>query len=599
MIHRLRSSDPRFKTLRFRPGMNVLLAEKDPAAQSTDTRNGAGKTSVIELVHFLLGAEWERGADPAIVDDVFSLEFDSGPDRVAVSRSGRHPSRVHFHGKTDFSHWPIQPERRNESLSMRVDDWNAVLGQLAFALPAQHHEDRFRPKFRGLFSYFVRRVKDGAFAHPHAIHSKQRVWDQQVAVTYLLGLDWTIPRDMERIRTKERLRRELRKALLGGEDPKVARDYIPDSAALRTRLQLAENRAQSLKESLGSFRVVEEYHELESEASRIQTETSVISDQNTIDRQILADLEHALSAEAPPGSEHLQRIYQEAGLVLPPEALRRFDDVRAFHDSVIRNRRAYLEAEIRTTRQRIADREGTQRRLDARRSQILGILQSSGALDTFTQLQEEFARLQAQVEQLRTKYDDALNFESIGREVAIEGARLESRLAVNQLEQSAQIGRAVTIFGEISRELYTNAGQLIVSKSLSGAPIRIEIPRQDSEGVEKMQIFCFDLMMAQLMNEREIGPGFLIHDSHMFDGVDARQISRALSVAQQKSAELGLQYITMMNTDIAAEVATEGFDVKAVAMSTVLSDQENGGLFGKPFGNEPPPRRSNRRRAWY
>src|SRR5205823_11778657 len=137
----------------------------------------------------------------------------------------------------------------------------------------------------------------------------------------------------------------------------------------------------------------------------------------------------------------------------------------------------------------------------------------------------------------------------------------------NQLEQSAQIGRAVTIFGEISRELYTNAGQLIVSKSLTGAPIRIEIPRQDSEGVEKMQIFCFDLMMAQLMKEREIGPGFLMHDSHMFDGVDARQISRALSVAQRKSAEFGLQYITMMNTDIAAEVSTEGFNVRALAMS--------------------------------
>ena len=93
----------------------------------------------------------------------------------------------------------------------------------------------------------------------------------------------------------------MRKALLGGEDPKVTRDYIPDSAALRTRLQLAENRAQSLKESLGSFRIVEEYHELESEAGRIQTETSVISDQNTIDRQILTDLEHALSAGAPAG----------------------------------------------------------------------------------------------------------------------------------------------------------------------------------------------------------------------------------------------------------------------------------------------------------
>ena len=238
---------------------------------------------------------------------------------------------------------------------------------------------------------------------------------------------------MERIRTKERLRRELRKALLGGEDPKVARDYIPDSAALRTRLQLAENRAQSLKQSLGSFRIVDEYHELESEAGRIQTETSAISDQNTIDRQILTDLEHALSAEAPAGSEHLQRIYQEAGLVLPPEVLRRFDDVRAFHDSVIRNRRAYLEAEIRTTRQRIADREV---RSAVWTQDVRSIWEfcSRPEPSILTQLQEEFARLQAQVEQLRTRYDDALNFESIGREVAIEGARLESRLAVNQLD---------------------------------------------------------------------------------------------------------------------------------------------------------------------
>src|SRR5438045_4991330 len=104
MIYQLRSSDPRFKTLRFRAGMNILRAEKDAAAQSTDTRNGAGKTSVIELVHFLLGADWERSADPAIVDDVFTLEFDLGPDRVAVSRTGRHPSRVHFSGNADYRH---------------------------------------------------------------------------------------------------------------------------------------------------------------------------------------------------------------------------------------------------------------------------------------------------------------------------------------------------------------------------------------------------------------------------------------------------------------------------------------------------------------
>jgi uncharacterized protein YydD (DUF2326 family) len=591
MIHRLSSTDRSFKTLRFRKGLNVLLAEKDQAAQVTDTRNGAGKTSVIELVQFLLGAEWERVADNAIRDDLFRLEFELGKQTVTVERSGRTPGRVTFVAQNDFSDWPITPERRNGVPSLRVDDWNAVLGHFAFRLPVEHHADRFRPKFRGLFSYFARRVREGAFNKPHEIHAQQRVWDQQVAVTYLLGLDWTIPRDMEKIRVKERFRRELRKALTEGEDAVTGREQILDSAALRTRLQLSENRAHALKDSLSRFRVVAEYHELEREASEIQGRTSVLSDQNTVDRQIVVDLEQALAAEAPPGSEHLQRIYQEAGLLLPAEALRRFDEVRAFHESVIRNRRTFLESEIRITRERIAAREVEQVRLDERRGQIVGILQTSGALDAFTQLQEEFARMQAEVEQLRLKYQDALNFESVGREVAMESARLESRMAVNQLEQADQIARAVTIFGDISKRLYTKPGQLIVSRSLHGAPVRIEIPRQDSEGVEKMQVFCFDLTMMELMHERDLGLGFLIHDSHLFDGVDARQISRALAVAEEKADELGFQYITMMNTDVAAEVSKERFDVLAAAMSTVLSDQERGGLFGKAFGNEPPSKR--------
>lgn len=598
MIHRLYSTDRRFKTLKFRPGLNVLLADKAATAKSTDTRNGAGKTSVIELVHFVLGGDWDRSTDPEIIEDSFGLEIELGGQLVNVRRSGSSRGRVFFSEPLDSTKWPLQPERRPEGLSIRVEDWNALLGQFCFQLPVEHHEEKFRPKFRGLFSYFARRVKVGGFLHPQAIHQQQKLWDQQVAVTYLLGLDWTIPRDMERIRAKERIRHGLRKLLAEEEaaaaaaaDPDSALrtrlflgEALPDSAVLRTRLTLGEKRASTLRRSLSEFQVVDEYHTLETEADEITKELNQLSDQNTIDKQIVSDLERALSLEAPPDSADLRVVYEEAGLLLPPDILRRFDEVRAFHESVIRNRQVFLDAEIRSARVRINEHERRQRERHERRAQILGILQTSGALESFTELQTEYARVQAAVEHVRRQHEHALEFENVGREVVIERSQLEARLAINQLEQAEQIQRAVLNFGEISKRLYTKPGRLIVSRALTGPPIKIQIPRLDSEGVSSMQIFCFDVTMAQLMIERQSGPGFLIHDSHLFDGVDARQISRALRIAEEICQDLGIQYITMLNTDIAHEVASEGFDIDRVAMATVLSDQEGGGLFGRPFG---------------
>ena len=56
MLHRLSADDSRFKTVTFTPGLNLLVADKTASSADTDSRNSAGKSSVIELIHFLLGA---------------------------------------------------------------------------------------------------------------------------------------------------------------------------------------------------------------------------------------------------------------------------------------------------------------------------------------------------------------------------------------------------------------------------------------------------------------------------------------------------------------------------------------------------------------
>ena len=112
----------------------------------------------------------------------------------------------------------------------------------------------------------------------------------------------------------------------------------------------------------------------------------------------------------------------------------------------------------------------------------------------------------------------------------------------------------------------------------------IEIQGAKSRGVSNMQIFCFDMMLTLLSLERGRSPGFLIHDSHLFDGVDERQVGTALALGAELAEEHGFQYIVSLNTDDVPAEVPRGFRVADYTLDVRLSDStEDGGLFGIRF----------------
>jgi len=60
MLQQLHASDERFKNVNFKPGLNLIVADTTSKSTETDTRNGVGKSSLIEILHFLLGAKVGR-----------------------------------------------------------------------------------------------------------------------------------------------------------------------------------------------------------------------------------------------------------------------------------------------------------------------------------------------------------------------------------------------------------------------------------------------------------------------------------------------------------------------------------------------------------
>jgi uncharacterized protein YydD (DUF2326 family) len=152
-------------------------------------------------------------------------------------------------------------------------------------------------------------------------------------------------------------------------------------------------------------------------------------------------------------------------------------------------------------------------------------------------------------------------------------------------ERAEIIREAILSFEALSESLYERAGSLTVSDTPNGPLFDVHIDGQRSKGITNMQLFCFDLMLTEISRKQGRGPGFLIHDSHLFDGVDERQVAKALQLGAERAEASGFQYIVTINSDaLPREGFQRGFDIQPHVLETKLTDAtETGGLFGVRF----------------
>lgn len=581
MIHRVFSSLQSFKTMEFVPGLNILLSDKTETSTQRHTRNRAGKTSFVEAVHFLLGGNCDKESifkNPALIQHSFGMTFDLADSEVTIERTGSKPSDVQFISG-DTRKWPHKPGKGG---SISNEKWKAVLGFLVFGIPIEDEAwSAWSPKFRQLIAYFVRRQNSGGFSSPFKQSTQQTESDSQVAISFLLGLDWTISQQWQLVRDRERMLKEIKRASNTADLGQIV--GVP--AELRTQLAVSEQRVVRMRNSVGNYQVVPEYRELEIEATMLTKQLGELADGNTIDRSLASELNAAISVERLPSYSDLQNLYQEAGVELPGVALRRFEELEAFHRSVVENRRSYLAGAFEDTQRRIHDRETQKESLDRRRQDIMSIIRAGGALDSYVRLQAELTRLEQETENLRKRLETAEYLQGQHAELGIERQRLLLRLQQDLKEQRKRVDDAIVTFEDVSSRLYEKAGSLVISDTQDGPKFDVRIQGQKSKGVSSMQVFCFDIALMRLTVERSINPGYLIHDSHLFDGVDPRQVLTALEVGDEISNNSHFQHIVSLNSDtLSSERPGDDFDpIKFVNPVRLTDATDDGGLFGIRF----------------
>ena len=590
MIVSIESSIPTFKSVHFHGGLNILLSDTRPDATQKQTRNSAGKTSLVEIIHFLCGSKCDKDSlfrTNALIDHTFYGRFLIQGKPFYVSRSGSHPSKVFLlEGGEDRDDLPTRIDKDTERRFISNTSWCQFLGHAFFGLPSDvrgtAYEESNTPTFRALFSYFVRRRNSGAFIAPERQAEQQQRWDWQVNLSYLFGLDWQIPFEFHKVRSRERMLEELKKAAKAG----VFGEVVGTVAQLRPQVTIAEAKAQKLRGQLANFEVLDSYRELSREAALAKSEMQAIGRGAVSLNETLEHLMRAFDAETPPDRSDLQRLYDAVGVELPGVALRRFEDVGKFYDSVIENRRTHLNQEIADIRAKLLDGERRLAQLDAKRSSILKMLEGRGALDDFVRIQRDLAASEAETASLRERFKAAEILEGEATQLDIDRSNLKRRLQEDYQAREAALDEAILIIAETITELYEDRqGRFVVEATDNGPEFKIFIEGDRGGGISNMEIFCFDLALFSIVTRRLGGPRFFLHDSHLFDGVDERQVAKALLLGARATEGQSLQYIVTMNSDIFDRLPlSDEIDPKKTVLPTRLSDEsETGGLFGFRF----------------
>jgi uncharacterized protein YydD (DUF2326 family) len=575
MLRRLSASNDEFKPIDFSDGLNIIVAERDPEASETDSRNARGKTSLLQAINYCLGSN-RPAAFQALADDdwAFTLELDLFGDRVEATRQLRGGGRVAVQGRTGSAE-AVLSEYQREDGTVSLADWKFLLGLALFGLDEQFESGEQSISVRTLLSYVIRLE---APRDPTKILSQQPAWSSRQHIAFLLGLDWRYTQELTRMQKDQ----DAFKALAYATEVDLVPGLVESEPDLLIRRGELERELTAAQQQADAFVVLEDPDGTLAESDQVAKELIGLNDEQMVDTRLLTLYRESMDETSEePNDAVVGEVYRELGLAFSSAALRRFGEVEAFHRTLVGNRRRFIESETVRLQGAIREREPRVQQLQRRRKELVRQLASGGGLDDLLELQRRVSDAAARLESIDEAIQKVRSV-SVAQETLNVRKATTRRDARDALERDREFVDAVNSrFSGVIRTLYGRSASLTVEIDESGYKFSIKVSGSSSSGITKMQLFAFDQTLMELSRHGR-HPHFLIHDSAVFDGVDPRQVAGALNLARDIVSASGSQYIVTLNTNDIPDAISSADWYPAAVKRTIL-DTEKGGAFGVVF----------------
>ncbi len=486
------------REIEFHKGLNLIVDESEHQI----TGNGVGKTTVLKLVDFCLGAnpkhiyvdhetkkqEYKLVKDYLIENKilitlVLTDDLDKGTEDIVIQRN--------FLPRKELV-------RTINGDQLTEDEFELRLGRILFP---QHHASK--PTFRQIISHNIR-YKDESINNtlktldPYTLDA-----EYETLYLFLFGCEFTKGNSKQEILTKIR-QEDTYKSRLEKNQTKTAYE---------TALSLINNDIEELNKVKGSFNLNENFEKDLDKLNQVKYEVNKISSiigKLNIRKDLIKETEAELkSSKSNIDLRQLEIIYEQATSKITT-IQKSFSDLVSFHNTMVEEKVKFITKELPALEKSLLENSNILKRLLTEEKRLASEISKS---DSFEELEKVIAEL---TEKYRKKgeYENIIQqlseVDSNLKEFNKQLSEIDNELFSDTFEQivKTQLNKFNKHFASISNELYgeqyavkydiiTNAkGQRLYKFSAFNANM--------SSGKKQGEISCFDIAYTLFADDENI-----------------------------------------------------------------------------------------------
>jgi uncharacterized protein YydD (DUF2326 family) len=527
------------RDIRFHPGLN-LIVDETPDVIGKETGNNVGKTTVLKLVDFCLGAK-ARGiySDTENKRNEYKLvkEFLIGKkvhvslvlkDDLLQEKSREVLIERNFLTRGD------KIQRINGS-NKTDDEFEETLTNLLF--PGHY---RKKPTFRQIIAHNIR-YKDVSINNTlKNLDRYTRDVEYETLYLFLFGCDFE----------QGDIKQELSSQISIEEGFKRRLESEQTKSAYETALALLQSEIEELERKKSSLNLNPDFEsdldKLNKIKYRINLTSSEISRLKLRKDLILEAREEMQAGESNIDLKQLQQIYQQA-TSLVSGIQKTFQELYDFHNRMVESKIRFITKDLPEIDEQLTAQREYLKRLLAEENELSAVIIQSDSFDVLEQL----------IVELNTRYQKKGNFENTVRQLS----DVESRLAELKEELAAidndlfsdefalkikeQINKFNRYFSSVSNELYGEKYALKVDTKKGGRIYEFTAFNLNfSSGKKQGEISCFDIAYTLFADEENIPcMHFLLNDKkELMHGNQLLKIANLVNVK-------GIQFVASILKD--------------------------------------------------
>jgi len=488
------------REIEFHKGLNLIVDESEHQI----TGNSVGKTTVLKLIDFCLGADKKNiYVDPETKRDEYKLVKDFlNENKVLITLTltsdldNDEANEIVI--ERNFLSSAKEGIRRINGQQVLAENFEMELGKTLFP---DHLEDK--PSFRQIISHNIRYKDENINNTLKTLDKYTSDAEYETLYLFLFGCEFTKGNSKQEILTKIKQEDTYKNRL----------EKNQTKTAYETALSLINNDIEELNKKKSSFNLNENFEKDLDKLNQVKYEVNKLSSiigKLNIRKDLIKETEAELkSSKSNIDLRQLEIIYEQATNKVTT-IQKSFSDLVAFHNTMIEEKVKFVTKELPTLEKSLSENSKALKRLLAEEKRLVTAISKS---DSFEELEKVIAEL---TEKYRKKgeYESIIQqlneVESNIKDYNLQLSEIDNEIFSDSFEQvvKTQLNKFNRHFASISNELYgeqyavkydiiTNKkGQRLYKFSSFNANM--------SSGKKQGEISCFDLAYTLFADEENI-----------------------------------------------------------------------------------------------